>query len=131
MSGDVRGAGPVAGASVSGTSGRIHGSKSRDEPVSEHGEGLMIGGTADPVGRAQEQLRRLFPDDPEHTAAIAWARETLHSSGLDPDAAPLRSLRALRRADVRLDAVTARYLVEIAAGKPVNSRRPGLNPHLE
>ena len=77
-------------------------------------------GSRSPVERAQRQLRRLFPDDPQLTAATAWARETLRTEGIDASASPLRSLRVLRRADRRLSAVAARYLVELAAG-----RRPG------
>jgi hypothetical protein len=91
----------------------------------------MIGGTADPVGRAQKELRRLFPEDPDLSGATAWARETLREAGLDASSAPLRSLRALRRADRRLGAVAARYLVQSAAGRL--GERPGrpFNPHLE
>lgn len=77
-------------------------------------------GSRDPVERAQRQLRRVFPDDPHLTGAAAWARETLRAEDLDASASPLRSLRALQRADRRLGAVAARYLVELAAG-----RRPG------
>lgn len=77
-----------------------------------------------PVERAQKQLGRLFPDDPDLAGATAWARETLRIAGLDPSASPLRSLRALRRANGRLGAVPARYLVELAAGRhPARGRR--------
>lgn len=82
-------------------------------------------GSLSPVERAQRQLRRLFPEDPELTGATAWARETLRLAGLDAAASPLRSLRILRRADRRLGAVTARYLVELAAGQdPAVRERP-------
>jgi len=91
----------------------------------------MIGGTTDPAGRARKQLHRLFPDDPELSGAVSWARETLRSAALEPSTAPLRSMRALRRADRRLGVVAARYLVEEAAGRAPARRRRPLNPHLE
>ncbi|ASK66897.1 hypothetical protein CFK39_15020 [Brachybacterium avium] len=83
----------------------------------------MIGSAKSPVERAEKQLLRLFPDDPDLLVATAWATETLRSQELDPSASPLRSLRALRRADRRLGAAAARYLVEAAAGRPPVSRR--------
>ena len=88
----------------------------------------MIGSSQSPVERAQKQLHRLFPDDPDLAGATAWATETLQNEALDPSASPLRSLRALRRADRRLGAVSARYLVEAAAGRNRSSRRRPLPP---
>lgn len=87
----------------------------------------MIGGRS-PVERAQMQLRRHFPDDPDLTGATAWARETLRTEGLDASEAPLRSLRVLRRADRRLGAVAARYLVELAAGRSPGERHRPVPP---
>ncbi|WP_394214749.1 hypothetical protein [Brachybacterium vulturis] len=85
----------------------------------------MIGSSQGPAERAEQQLRGLFPDDPALTAATTWASETLRSAQLDPSSAPLRSVRALRRADRRLGALAARYLVEAAAGRPApGPRRP-------
>lgn len=85
----------------------------------------MIGSARSPVERAEKQLHRLFPDDPDLTAATAWAAETLWNEALNPSASPLRCLRALRRADRRLGAVAARYLVESAAGRrPAPGHRP-------
>lgn len=89
----------------------------------------MIGSSRSPVDRAQKQLHRLFPDDPDLTGATAWAAETLRHEALDPSASPLRSLRALRRADRRLGAVPARYLVEAAAGRTPSSRRRAVPPN--
>lgn len=87
----------------------------------------MISSSLSPVQRAQKQLHRLFPEDPALHGAIAWATETLHAASLDPSSAPLRSLRALRRADPRLSTVAARFLVEAAAGHApaTGGRRPG------
>lgn len=85
----------------------------------------MIGSGRGPVERAQTQLHHLFPDDPELTGAMAWASRVLGDEQLDASASPLRSLRALRRADRRLGAVAARYLVEAVAGRaPGHHRRP-------
>ncbi|ATG53239.1 hypothetical protein CFK38_12515 [Brachybacterium vulturis] len=86
----------------------------------------MIGSSQGPAERAQRQLHGLFPEDPALTAATTWATETLRSAQLDPSTAPLRSLRALRRADRRLGVLAARYLVEAAAGRPA---APGRRPH--
>lgn len=88
----------------------------------------MISSSQGPVERAEKQLHRLFPDDPDLAGARAWAAETLRSEALDPSASPLRSLRALRRADRRLGGVSARYLVETAAGRNPSSRRRPLPP---
>lgn len=81
------------------------------------------------MDRAQKQLHRLFPDDPDLATATSWAVETLRNEALDPSASPLRSLRALRRADRRLGAVAARYLVETAAGRDPGSRRRPVPPN--
>lgn len=91
----------------------------------------MIGGTVSPVERAKKQLTLLFPDDPGHREAVAWASAVLQNAQLDPSAAPLRSLRALRRADRRLGGVTARYLVNAAAGTAAGGSPRAVNPHLE
>lgn len=88
-------------------------------------------GSRSPVERAQTQLRRLFPEDPELTGATAWARETLRLAGLDATTSPLRSLRVLRRADRRLGAVAARHLVELAAGRDPASRVRPIPPHVQ
>ena len=85
----------------------------------------MIGGTVSPVERAKKQLTLLFPDDPGHREAVAWASAVLQNAQLDPSAAPLRSLRALRRADRRLGGVTARYLVDAAAGTAAGGSASG------
>lgn len=85
----------------------------------------MIGSSRSPVERAEEQLHRLFPQDADLAAVTAWAVEMLRREGLDPSASPLRCLHALRRADHRLGAAAARYLVEAAAGRPpARGRRP-------
>lgn len=91
----------------------------------------MIGGVADPVGQAQDELSRLFPgtDGPEE--AVAWARGVLAGEGLDPAAAPLRSVRLLRRTNRRLGLVAARYLTDAAAGRKQERVSRPLNPHLE
>lgn len=77
----------------------------------------MIGGSIDPAGRAEREVRGLFADDDALDRAVAWAREILAVRGLDPSAQQLRSLRELRRADRRLSLVAARFLVEAAAGR--------------
>ncbi|MDN5895898.1 MAG: hypothetical protein L0H93_17975 [Nocardioides sp.] len=88
----------------------------------------MIGSSRSPVERAEKQLHRLFPDDPDLTAATEWAAETLRNEALNPSASPLRSLRALRRADRRLGVVAARHLVESAAGRPPASGPRSIPP---
>lgn len=91
----------------------------------------MIGGVTDPVGQAQEELRRLFPGKNGHDDAVAWARDVLAEAGLDPASAPLRSVRRLRRENRRLGLVAARYLADTAAGRrPKHAPRP-FNPHLK
>lgn len=89
----------------------------------------MIGSSTSPGERAEKQLHTLFPGDPDLTAATAWAAETLRNAPLDPSESPLRSLRALRRADRRLGTVAARYLVEAAAGRRPSGRRRAVPPH--
>lgn len=93
----------------------------------------MIGGDKDPAERARAQLRRLFAQDDEAlSGARTWAADVLDQAGLDPSAAPLRSLRALRRAEARLSPVAARHLVDAlrGTGGRTRGRRP-LPPHLE
>jgi hypothetical protein len=92
----------------------------------------MIGGRTDPVGKAEEELHRLFPGERDLSGATAWAAETLRDAGVDATSAPLRSVRVLRRAERRLSAVTARYLVETVSDRPQGSRRrESGGPHLE
>ncbi len=92
----------------------------------------MIGGRIDPVGKAEDELRRLFPGDRDLSAATAWAAETLRDAGVDATEAPLRSVRVLRRAERRLSAVTARYLVESVSDRRRGTRgRESGSPHLE
>ncbi|GAA4528011.1 hypothetical protein GCM10023160_25220 [Brachybacterium paraconglomeratum] len=91
----------------------------------------MIGGVSDPVGRAQDQLRQLFPGQNGLDNAVAWATDVLAQELLDPAITPLRAARALRRTDRRLALVTARYLTEAAAGSKQKRSRTPLNPHLE
>lgn len=79
---------------------------------------------------ALRRLARLFPDDPECAGAVAWAREVLVAAGLNPSRAPLRSMRSLRRAERRLDLVSARYLVQRAAGRPGRGPRGPRSPLL-
>lgn len=79
---------------------------------------------------ARRRLARLFPGDPECASAVAWAKEVLGEAGLDPSKAPLRSMRSLRRAERRLDLLSARYLVERAAGRPRRGPRGPRNPLL-
>lgn len=90
----------------------------------------MIRGGSDPVRRAQKQLNRLYSGDDVEQQGRIWATEVLRARGLDPAAAPLRSLRALRREDRRLGLVTARYLVELAAGRTPVPHTGRENPHL-
>lgn len=91
----------------------------------------MIGGETDPVGRAEEELRRLFPGRNGLDDAVAWAREVLAEAGLDPAAAPLRSVRRLRRMNRRLGLVAARYLTDAAAGRRQERAPRSPNPYLE
>ena len=90
----------------------------------------MIGG-ADPVGRARQELRELFPDDEDFEGAVEWGRQVLAAERIDVGSASLRSVRALRKNDRRLSRVAARYLAEAAAGKRPGERTPSFNPHLE
>ncbi|MGO1259021.1 MAG: hypothetical protein ACTMII_08725 [Brachybacterium sp.] len=91
----------------------------------------MIGGVADPAGRAQEELHRLFPGENGLEEAVAWARDVLDEAGLDPAVAPLRSVRLLRRANRSLGLLTARYLTDAAAGRRQKRAARPVNPHLE
>ena len=91
----------------------------------------MIASSSTPVERAERRLRRLFPDDPALTGATAWASEVLSTAGLEARKAPLRSVRALRRGEPRLDAAAARYLVESVAGRRPSSDRGGPSPLLD
>lgn len=92
----------------------------------------MISSAESPSERARAQLRRLFPGDPELTGAAEWAADTLRGASLDPAAAPLRAVHALRRADRRLTLIAARYLVERAAdqepGRGPRHRSAGIPP---
>lgn len=91
----------------------------------------MIGGVADPVGRAQEELRRLFPGKDGLKDAVAWARDVLAEAGLDPAAAPLRSVRLLRRTHRSLGLLAARYLTDAVAERRQERASRPLNPHVE
>ncbi len=91
----------------------------------------MIGGETDPVGRALEELRRLFPGTNGIEDAVAWAREVLAEAGLDPASAPVRSVRRLRRMNRRLGLLAARYLTDAAAERTQERAPRPLNPHLE
>jgi len=81
------------------------------------GTGTMIGSSRTPGQRARAQLAQLFGGAEGEERAVAWARDVLAQDGLDAARSPLRSLRALRRAERRLGLVTARYLVEAVAGR--------------
>lgn len=91
---------------------------------------MVIRSSTDPVRHAQKQLRGLYTGDDAEQRARSWAVEILQVRGLDPAKAPLRSLRALRRGDRRLGLVTARYLVDLAAGRSPSPRSGGEDPHL-
>lgn len=90
----------------------------------------MIDGARGPVRAAEAQLRRLHPGEDGVDAAVAWARGVLDQHGLDPAETPLRALRRLRREDRRLRLVTARYLVERAAGRDPSARHRPRSPFL-
>ncbi|MGP9746312.1 hypothetical protein [Brachybacterium sp. AOP29-B2-41] len=91
----------------------------------------MIGGVADPVGRAQEELCRLFPGKDGLEDAVVWARDVLADAGLDPAVAPLRCVRRLRRTNRSLGLLAARYLTDAVAGRRQDRASRPLNPHLE
>lgn len=98
--------------------------------ANEQGRDMVIRSSTDPVRHAQKQLSRLYAGDDAEQQARSWALGVLEGKGLDPARAPLRSLRALRRQDRRLGAVTARYLVDLAAGRSPSPRSGRDNPHL-
>lgn len=89
----------------------------------------MIGGAADPVGRAEQEIKALFAGDDVIADAADWARGVLMERGIDPSAHPMRAARALRRADRRLGHASARYLADAAAGRPPR-RSSRINPLL-
>lgn len=113
---------------VHGTGDTVPASERVDD---RRGEIIMIRSSENPVQHAQRILRRLFPEDPELTEAIAWARQELREAQLDPATAPLRSLRVLRRADRRLTFAAARYLVDAAAGRAPRLGEPYGSPLLD
>lgn len=84
---------------------------------------MMIGDGADPVGRAEREVRGLFADGGALDRGVVWARKVLDRDGIDPAAQQLRAMRSLRRADRRLSLVAARYLVNAASGR--SNARPG------
>ena len=98
--------------------------------ANEQGRDMVIRSSTDPVRHAQKQLSRLYAGDDAEQQARSWALGVLEGKGLDPARAPLRSLRALRRQDRRLGAVTARYLVDLAAGRSPSPRSGPDNPHV-
>lgn len=102
----------------------------RSDADDEQKESTMIGG-ANPVGRARQELRQLFPDDEDFEGAVEWARRVFAAEQIDADSASLRSVRALRKNDRRLSRIAARYLAEAAAGKRPGERTSSFNPHLE
>lgn len=85
----------------------------------------MIGPRRSPSEHARAQISQLFAGEDGVERAASWARAVLAQEGLEPTRAPLRSLRALRRADRRLSPVTARYLVAVLAGRVDPSRESG------
>lgn len=85
----------------------------------------MIGPWKQPEQRAQGQLRRLHDEDADpFAAARLWARDVLREFRIDAGTRPMAAARALRHADPRLGRVTARYLVELAAGRKDGSEPP-------
>lgn len=90
----------------------------------------MISDPRGPVRRAEQQLMRLHPGESGVEDAVEWARGVLAECGLDPATAPLRAMLRLRRQDRRLRLVTARYLVERAAGRTPSSEPRSVPPHL-
>lgn len=87
----------------------------------------MIGGDKDLAAQARGELERLFDGADGVEGAQAWAGGVLEREDIDPAAAPLRALRALRREDSRLGRVAARYLVETLAGRG-SQTGPGPRP---
>ena len=77
----------------------------------------MIGPRRSPSEHARAQIAQLFAGQDDVERAADWARAVLAQEGLDASRRPLRSRRALRRADRRLSPVTARYLVAVLAGR--------------
>ncbi len=90
----------------------------------------MIGGRS-PATRAEARIRAVFGDRDGLERGRLWAVETLSREGLDPRKRPLRSVRALCRAQSGLGPTAARYLVEAAAGR-LSARPSGPpSPHLD
>ncbi len=77
----------------------------------------MISSSRTPSDRARAQIAQLFGGEQGEERAVAWALGVLEHAGLDASRAPLRSMRALRRAERRLGLVAGRYLVEAVAGR--------------
>lgn len=88
----------------------------------------MIGGTADPVGRAEREVRGIFADETAMDRAVTWAREVLSDDGIDPSSQQLQAIRSLRRSERRLSLIAARYLVDAAAGRGPRRRRRHTGP---
>jgi hypothetical protein len=85
----------------------------------------MIGQRRGPSEHARAQIAQLFAGEDGVERAAGWARAVLAQEGLEAARSPLRSLRALRRADRRLSPVTARYLVAVLAGRIDPSQETG------
>lgn len=79
---------------------------------------MIIGARKFPAARARRRIAALYTAhaDPEQ-AAMDWAAQALSAAAQDPVHRPLRSVRALRRADRRLDVAAARYLVDRLGGR--------------
>ncbi|MGP5055125.1 hypothetical protein ACTXJ3_08520 [Brachybacterium paraconglomeratum] len=85
----------------------------------------MISSSRTPSDRARAQIAQLFGGEQGEERAVAWARGVLEHAGLDASTAPLRSMRALRRAERRLGLVAGRFLVEAVAGRSEATGRAG------
>lgn len=90
----------------------------------------MISDAKGPVRRAEHQLKRLHPGENAVEDAVQWAREILAEGGPDPATAPLRAMHRLRKEDRRLRLITARYLVERAAGRAPSTEPRNPPPYL-
>lgn len=102
---------------------RQTGQAARALPGRTKGDGDMIGSSRTPRERAQARLAQLFGGEQGEERAVIWARGVLEHNALDASGSPLRSMRALRRAESRLGLAAARYLVDAVAERPAPGGR--------
>lgn len=83
----------------------------------------MIRSTRSPQERAEAQIRRLFPGREPIAQSVTWAAGVVSSAHIDPRQHPWKAIRHLRRSDMPISLLAARYLVQALIHPDTDQRR--------